>query len=108
MDTAQALRDARRRSGLTQQQLAEKTGTSQASVSAYESGSKRPSVDTLSRLLAASGSRLVVEAAAPAASPPSRRDQAKAGRILLQVLDLAAHLPVRHDAELRFPRLGTA
>lgn len=35
--------------------------TSQTAVSAYESGRKRPSVDTLERLLTATGSRLVVE-----------------------------------------------
>ena len=107
MDTAQALRDARRRSGLTQQQLAERTGTSQAAISAYEGGSKQPSVETLSRLLAASGARLTVEATAPVTAPRSRRDLAKAGRTLLEVLDLASHLPTRHEPELRFPRLGT-
>ncbi len=46
---------ARRQAGLTQQALAELAGTSQAAVSAYESGRRSPSVDTLSRLLGAAG-----------------------------------------------------
>ena len=49
------IRIARRQAGLTQQTLAERAGTSQAAVSAYESGRRSPSVDTLCRLLAAAG-----------------------------------------------------
>jgi transcriptional regulator with XRE-family HTH domain len=106
MDTAKVLRDARHRAGLTQAELADRTGTSQATISAYESGSKRPSVDTLSRLLAETGSRLVVEAGGPAVVGRSPRDHARAARTLLDVLDLAAQLPTRHERHLAFPRLG--
>ena len=49
------IRTARRKAGLTQAVLAARAGTSQAAVSAYESGRRSPSVDTLSRLLAAAG-----------------------------------------------------
>ena len=63
MDAASAIRAARRRAGLTQGALAARAGTSQATVSAYESGRKQPSVATLDRLLAAAGSRLPVEPA---------------------------------------------
>lgn len=48
-----ALRDARRRMGLTQAQLAEQAGTAQATVSNVERGVSAISVDTLFRLLAA-------------------------------------------------------
>lgn len=106
MDTAKVLREARRRAGLTQAELAERSGTSQATVSAYESGSKHPSVETLSRLLAETGSRLVVEQGAPAIVTRSSREHARAARTLLDVLELASKLPVRHEPRLTFPRLG--
>ncbi|MDE0220989.1 MAG: helix-turn-helix transcriptional regulator [Spirochaetaceae bacterium] len=45
----------RRRTGLTQVALAELAGTSQPTIAAYESGTKRPSLRTLERLAAAAG-----------------------------------------------------
>jgi transcriptional regulator with XRE-family HTH domain len=80
-------------------------GTSQATISAYEGGHKQPSVDTLARLLAASGSRLVVEAGRQPVRWPSRAQLAKSARTLSDVLGLAEALPSRHEPELRFPRL---
>lgn len=44
------IRMARRQAGLTQTELASRAGTSQAAVSAYESGRRSPSVDTLVRI----------------------------------------------------------
>ena len=108
MNPGAELRAARRAGGLTQAQLAERTATSQATISAYESGAKQPSVDTLSRLLAASGARLAVVRDAPALREPSRTEFARAGDVLVQVLDLAGELPVRHDTEMRFPALPAA
>ena len=105
MDVATSLREARRRAGLTQSALARRAGTSQATISAYESGRKQPSVDTLSRLLAATGSRLTVEPGAPPMIEPSRADHARVGRTLVEVLELAEALPTRHEPVLRFPRL---
>ena len=58
MEVAKTLAEARRRAGLTQSQLARRAGTSQATVSAYESGRKVPSIETFARLLAATGSQL--------------------------------------------------
>lgn len=49
------IRMARRDAGLSQVQLAKRAKTSQAAVSAYESGRRSPSVDTLCRILAAAG-----------------------------------------------------
>ena len=105
MDAATALRSARRASGLTQAELASRGGTSQATLSAYERGRKQPSLATLGRLLAATGSRLAVERAErPVVQvPPS--ELARRGRILEEVLALAEALPARHQRELRFPRL---
>lgn len=108
MDVAATVRDARAGAGLTQAALARRTGTSQATISAYESGRKQPSVETLDRLLAATGSRLSVEPARQSVAQPSSRQRARNARTLLEVLALAEALPTRHDRELRFPRLPSA
>lgn len=106
MDAGSTLRRARLRAGLTQGSLAARTGTSQAAISAYESGAKQPTVATFSRLLAAAGCRLEVdEESATPVTEPSTAQLARAGRTLLAVLELAEALPVRHEPELRFPRL---
>jgi transcriptional regulator with XRE-family HTH domain len=99
------LRDARRRAGLSQAALAARAGTSQATISAYESGRKTPSVATLSRLLQAMGSRLAVEREPHRSVEPSPAQLARAGRTLVEVIELAEALPTRHEATLRFPRL---
>ena len=105
MDVPTTLRDAREKAGLSQTALAERTGTSQATISAYESGRKQPSVDTLTRLLAALGQQLAVEPGGRV-DPPRARHHRNA-RILAQVLALAEALPARHERALRYPRLGT-
>ena len=105
MDASATLRSARTRAGLTQADLAVRAGTSQATISAYESGSKQPSVATFSRLLAAAGARLVVAPAALVVEP-SPAELKKAGETLAEVIALAEALPVEHDPKLRFPRLA--
>jgi transcriptional regulator with XRE-family HTH domain len=108
MQAARLLSQARRRAGITQRELADRAGTSQATVSAYESGRKVPSVDTLGRLLATMGARLAVEDAAGAPVAPTAADLRRAGRVLADVLTLAEALPKRHEPELRYPRLERA
>lgn len=49
------VREARNRAGLTQRELAERAGTSQAAVARYERGRGLPSLDTLDRLVEACG-----------------------------------------------------
>jgi transcriptional regulator with XRE-family HTH domain len=66
------IRMARREAGLTQQDLATRAATSQAAVSAYESGRRSPSVDTLCRILAAAGFEVRMRLAAPDTHDPSR------------------------------------
>lgn len=104
MNAGTELREARLRASLTQAQLAALTSTSQATISAYESGAKRPSIDTLSRLLSATGARLAVVHDGPAVREPTRAELARAGRTLAEVLDLAAALPTRHAPDTGFPR----
>jgi transcriptional regulator with XRE-family HTH domain len=106
MDAGATLRSARDRAGLTQGELAARAGTSQATISAYENGSKQPSVATFSRLLAAAGARLAVEALANPVVEPSVGELAAAGATLAEVITLAEALPVRHARELRYPRLA--
>jgi transcriptional regulator with XRE-family HTH domain len=107
MDAGTKLREARERAGLTQAELASRTGTSQATISAYESGRKQPAVETFSRLLAATGSRLAVESNRSPVVVPSARQRARSARTLLDVLALAEALPTHHEDKLRYPRLPT-
>ncbi len=82
------------RAGLTQAALAQRAGTSQATLSAYESGRKQPSVVTLSRVLEAAGARLTVEMALE-----------RNARVFADALELAEALPTKRRGELRYPRL---
>jgi hypothetical protein len=52
------LQEARTAAGLTQSELARRAGVTQSVVSAYESGSREPSLPTLRRLIEATGSEL--------------------------------------------------
>ncbi len=60
MQAAAALRSARRTAGLTQRQLAGRAGVPQATVGRIESGQITPRVDTLDRLLRATGHEISV------------------------------------------------
>ena len=57
----QAMIDARKISGLTQKQLAEKTGIAQGDISKLESGSANPSLRTLKRLASGMDMTLKIE-----------------------------------------------
>ena len=58
MDVARLILKARRGSGLSQRDLAERAGTSQATLSAYERGRKSPSLTVAERIVEAAGYRL--------------------------------------------------
>ncbi|MBQ7868334.1 MAG: helix-turn-helix transcriptional regulator [Clostridia bacterium] len=57
----QAMIDARKASGLTQKQLADKTGIAQADISKLENGSANPSLRTLRRLAEGMGMQIKLE-----------------------------------------------
>ncbi len=57
---AQSMLDARKETGMTQKQLAEKSGIAQADISKLENGNGNPSVRTLQRLAEAMGMRLEI------------------------------------------------
>ena len=57
----QAMIDARKSAGLTQKQLSEKTGITQADISKLESGNANPSLRTLQRLASGMGMKVKIE-----------------------------------------------
>lgn len=61
------LREARRRAGLTQAQLASRAGITQSVISAYESGRRQPSLPVLQSLVHAAGLELSIELRLPPA-----------------------------------------
>lgn len=61
MDITRAILDARIRTGMTQIELAEKSGISQADISRLEKGTRNPSIALLKRLAEAMDSTLKIE-----------------------------------------------
>ena len=57
----QAIIDARKNAGMTQKDLAEKTGITQGDISRLENGSANPSLKTLQRLAEGMGMTLKLE-----------------------------------------------
>lgn len=97
MDAAATLKRARREAGLTLRTLAERAGTSHATLAAYEAGRAIPRVDTLDRILRAAGYASDITT--------SRRidDGATRGDELWAALELAAMFPARHAKTLPYP-----
>ncbi len=90
----------RAQSGLTQAELARRAGMPRSVVNAYIKGSREPGADALARLAAAGGLELKLGRR----EPPVDAD--RAGRILVQVLELAEVLPFRPKARLDYPPLA--
>ena len=61
MDIKRAILDARIQAGMTQMQLSEKSGISQADISRLERGTRNPSLSLLKRLAEAMDSTLRIE-----------------------------------------------
>jgi transcriptional regulator with XRE-family HTH domain len=106
VNAATIIRTVRRRQGLTQAELAQRAGTSQPVISAYEHGRRDPSYETLRRLVEAAGERLRVEAVRPRPDQPPPASAEEHGRRLLEVLTLADAIPARRrPTVLAAPRL---
>lgn len=90
--------ELRQRSGLSQAELARRAGMTRSVVNAYERGQRQPGVDALSRLASAGGLQLEL-------GTPVLAEDARAGRLLAQVLDLAEALPSRRRGTLTYPPL---
>jgi transcriptional regulator with XRE-family HTH domain len=99
---ASLIRQARERAGLTQQELADRAGVPQSTVSVYERAIRVPTLPTLERLLRAAG--FTVEVDLVPAGPDVRRN----GALLADLLELADRMPVERPASLTYPRLSVS
>lgn len=61
MEPGQVLAGARRAAGLSQDELAERAGTSRPTLSSYEHGHRSPTLRTASRIMAAAGFELTAQ-----------------------------------------------
>jgi transcriptional regulator with XRE-family HTH domain len=104
VNAGRTLRRARLDARLSLRTLAERAGTSHATLAAYEAGRAVPRVDTLDRILRAAGFATDIEVSRRAdATDEARRAK---GDELVQALELAAMFPARHSTRLRFPPLA--
>ena len=92
------IREARRRAGMSQAELARRTGVPQSVLSAYERGRRQPGVDAVARIVEAVGFGLRLGTRRP--------DADRAGRVLRDVLTLVDRIPSRRRGPLRYPRIG--
>lgn len=100
MDAATLLHHCRTVAGMSQRTLAEIAGTSAAAICLYERGERIPRVDTLVRLVAATGASLRWSAHRPDTGIDAERN----ARALVEVLELADALPHRRQPdELQAP-----
>lgn len=96
---ARTLGHARRSAKMTLRELAHRAGTSHPTLSAYEQGSKVPSVVTFLRILETSGFAVDVHL-----SPRIREaDGLERGEELEQTLALAEQFPAKHASKLQYP-----
>jgi transcriptional regulator with XRE-family HTH domain len=97
--TSSLLEEVRRRSGLSQAELARRAGLPRSVINTYIKGRREAGADALARIAAAGGLELKI---VPRKAPVDAR---LAGRRLAQVLDLAEALPFRRSKKLRYPKL---
>jgi transcriptional regulator with XRE-family HTH domain len=88
------------RSGLSQAELARRAGIPRSVMNVYLHGKREPGADALVRIAAAGGFQLELAERRPPV------DEDDAGKILVQVLELAEALPFRPRAEIETPPLS--
>src|SRR6202162_3084117 len=94
MDAAELLEQVRASSGLTQEELARRAGTSRPTLSAYEHGRKSPTVATFARLLSGAGWELAALPQVSFTQQPSPRGRPAWVPDRLPRLDVARALAV--------------
>ncbi len=97
---ASLIGEIQRQSGLSQAELARRAGLPRSVVNVYLRGKREPGADVLARLAAAGGLELGLAPRKPPVDPE------RAGKILVQVLELAEALPFRARPDLNYPRLA--
>jgi transcriptional regulator with XRE-family HTH domain len=106
VEPALLIQAVRRRNGLTQRDLANRAGTSQPVISAYEHGRRDPTYETLRKLIEAGGEQLQLSAATWQSDLPRAADAHEHAARLIDVLSLADAIPVRRrSTALVAPRL---
>ncbi len=98
--SASLVEQIRSQSGLSQAELSRRAGLPRSVVNAYLKGGREPGADALVRLAAAGGFELQLGRRKPPV------DAERAGRILVQVLELAEALPFRPRPVLDYPPLS--
>ena len=97
---ASLVEEIHRRSGLSQAKLARRAGLPRSVLNVYLKGHREPGAEALLRIAAAGGFGLQLAPRTPPVDPE------RAGRILVEVLELAEALPFRPRAEMQFPKLA--
>ena len=97
---ASLIGEIHRRSGLSQAELARRAGIPRSVFNVYLHGSREPGADALLRIAAAGGFELELD------ERRSPVDPDRAGKILVQVLELAEALPFRPRSEMQYPSLA--
>ena len=96
MNAAELLEQVRVSSGLTQEELARRAGTSRPTLSAYEHGRKSPTVATFARLLSGAGWELAAQPHVSFTQQPSPRGRPVWVPDRLPRLDVARALAMVH------------
>jgi transcriptional regulator with XRE-family HTH domain len=99
--TASLLQEILQGSGLSQADLARRAGLPRSVLNVYLHGRREPGADALLRIASAGGFDLKPTPRRPPVDPEG------AGKILVQVLELAEALPFRPRAEMQFPPLAS-
>jgi transcriptional regulator with XRE-family HTH domain len=97
---ASLIGEIQRRSGLSQAALARRAGIPRSVLNVYARGRREPGADALARIASAGGFGLQLTPRKPPVDPE------RAGRILVQVLELAEALPFRPRSEMQYPPLA--
>jgi len=97
---ASLIEEVQRRSGLSQAELARRTGLPRSVLNVYLHGKREPGAETLLRIASAGGLSLQLGKRRPPVDPE------RAGQILVQVLELAEALPFRPRLEMQYPPLA--
>ena len=93
MNFAQVLRDARQLGGLTQSQLATRSGITQSVISAYERGRREPGAETFLLLIEAAGLDFIIRVPTNTYRHPTLPDSAQTRALVKhqqRILDLVA------------------